>query len=81
LQFPFPGQGNDRSLRWFVFADGGNVFAEKQKIRATDLRYSAGIGFSWVSPVGPLKLSYGKPLNLKQGDRPQSFQFQLGTGF
>ena len=81
LQFPFPGQGNDRSLRWFVFSDGGNVFAEKQKIRATDLRFSAGIGFSWVSPVGPLKLSYGKPLNLKQGDRPQSFQFQLGTGF
>ncbi len=81
LQFPFPGQGNDRSLRWFVFSDGGNVFAERQKIRATDLRFSAGIGFSWVSPVGPLKLSYGKPLNLKQGDRPQSFQFQLGTGF
>ena len=81
LQFPFPGQGNDRSLRWFTFVDGGNVFAEGQKMRASDLRYSAGIGFSWVSPVGPLKLSYGKPLNLKIGDRPQTFQFQLGTGF
>jgi outer membrane protein insertion porin family len=81
LQFPFPGQGSDRSLRWFTFVDGGNVFAEKQKIRQQDLRFSAGIGFSWVSPVGPLKLSYGKPLNKKPGDRPQSFQFQLGTGF
>jgi len=28
-----------------------------------------------------LKLSYGKPLNLKQGDKSQNFQFQLGTGF
>ena len=46
-----------------------------------DLRYSAGIGVSWVSPVGPLKLSYGKALNLKPGDKPQTFQFQLGTGF
>lgn len=81
LQFPFPGQGNDRTLRWFTFVDGGNVFAEGQKMRASDLRYSAGIGFSWVSPVGPLKLSYGKPLNLKVGDKPQTFQFQLGTGF
>ena len=81
LQFPFPGSGNDRSLRWFTFADGGNVFAEGQKARPKDLRFSAGIGFSWISPVGPLKLSYGKPLNLKKGDQKQSFQFQLGTGF
>ena len=81
LQFPFPGQGNDRSLRWFTFVDGGNVFAERQKMQVKDLRYSAGIGLSWVSPVGPLKLSYGKALNLKPGDKPQTFQFQLGTGF
>ena len=81
LQFPFPGQGNDRSLRWFVFSDAGTVFAEKQKMQAKDLRYSAGVGLSWISPVGPLKLSYGKALNLRPGDKPQTFQFQLGTGF
>lgn len=81
LQFPFPGSGNDRTLRWFTYLDGGNVFAESEKIRASELRYSAGIGISWVSPIGPLKLSYGKPLNAKSEDRKQSFQFQLGTGF
>ncbi len=81
LQFPFPGSGADRSLRWYTFVDGGNVFADQQKIQATDLRYSAGIGISWVSPVGPLRLSYGKPLNAKPEDRQQSFQFQLGQGF
>ena len=81
LQFPFPGSGSDRSLRWFTFVDGGNVFAEGQKMQAKDLRYSAGIGLSWISPVGPLKLSYGKPLNAKEGDKPQNIQFQLGTGF
>lgn len=81
MQFPFPGAGNDRTLRWFTFLDGGNVFDDGQGMSLSDLRYSAGIGLSWVSPVGPLKLSYGNPLNAKPGDLKQTFQFQLGTGF
>jgi outer membrane protein insertion porin family len=81
LQFPFPGSGRDRSLRWFTFLDAGNVFAETQRIQTSDLRYSAGLGISWISPIGPLKLSYGKPLNAGPNDRIQNFQFQLGTGF
>jgi len=81
LQFPFPGSGQDRSLRWFVFGDAGQVYQEGQKISLQELRYSAGIGLSWISPVGPLKLSYAKPLNPKFGDRLERFQFQMGTGF
>jgi outer membrane protein insertion porin family len=81
LQFPFPGSGADRSLRWFTFVDGGQVYADKQKIRFSELRYSAGVGLSWISPVGPLRLSYAKPLNQKPGDRLEGFQFQMGTGF
>jgi outer membrane protein insertion porin family len=81
LQFPFPGSGNDRTLRWFTFVDGGNVFAEGERMQLSELRYSAGIGISWVSPIGPLKLSYGKPLNAKPEDKKQQLQFQLGTGF
>jgi outer membrane protein insertion porin family len=81
LQFPFAGSGQDRTLRWFVFADGGNVFADGAPMKVSDLRYSTGVGISWLSPIGPLKLSFGKPLNAKTGDKSQSFQFQLGTGF
>jgi outer membrane protein insertion porin family len=81
LQFPFPGSGTDRSLRWFTFVDGGQVFQEDAKIRYDEFRYSAGIGLSWISPVGPLKLSYAKPLNSLPGDRLERFQFQMGTGF
>jgi outer membrane protein insertion porin family len=81
LQMPFPGGGPDRSLRWFGFVDAGQVYQEGQKIRASELRYSAGLGVSWISPVGPLKLSYAKPLNAKPGDRLERFQFQMGTGF
>jgi outer membrane protein insertion porin family len=81
LQFPFPGSGQDRSLRWFTFADAGQIYQENQKIRPSELRTSAGIGLQWISPVGPLKLSYAKPLNAKPGDRLERFQFQMGTGF
>lgn len=81
LQFPFPGGGKDRSLRWFTFVDGGQVYQEKEKIRLDRMRYSAGIGLQWISPVGPLKLSYAKPLNAKPGDQLERFQFQMGTGF
>ncbi len=81
LQFPFPGSGTDRSLRWFTFADAGQIYQEGQKIRANELRASAGLGVSWISPVGPLKISYAKPLNAKEGDRLERFQFQMGTGF
>lgn len=88
LQFPFPGSGKDRSLKWFTFADAGNVFADSKQKAANlsgtssgGLRYSVGVGISWISPIGPLKISYGKPLNAKADDRQQQFQFQLGTGF
>ena len=83
LQFPFPGSGVDRSLRWFTFLDAGQVWnpSEGENIRLGDLRYSTGLGISWISPVGPLKLSLAYPINAKSGDYVQRFQFQLGTGF
>src|SRR5450830_85411 len=81
LQFPFAGSGQDRTLRWFTFVDGGQVYADGAPMQVSQLRYSTGVGISWLSPIGPLKLSYGKPLNQKPGDKSQSFQFQLGTGF
>jgi outer membrane protein insertion porin family len=81
LYFPVPGTGNDRSLRIFAFADAGNVWAEDEKVSGSSLRTSAGVGLSWISPVGPLKLSWGKPLQVQRNDRIQRFQFQIGTAF
>lgn len=78
---PFPGAGNDRTLRLFGYADAGNVWGEEQSIRAQDLRASVGVGISWVSPVGPLKLSYAKPLRYFDQDKIQRLQFQIGTAF
>ena len=81
LYFPVPGTGNDKSLRIFAFADAGNVWREGEKITASSLRTSAGLGLSWISPMGPLKLSYGAPLHKLATDRIQRFQFQIGTAF
>jgi len=81
LYLPVPGTGNDRTLRWFTYLDGGNVWGENDKLSFSDMRASAGIGLTWVSPVGPLKLSYGAPIRKKPQDRIQRLQFQIGTAF
>jgi len=76
--FPFPGLGKDRSVRLGLFVDAGLV-AETYDLN--EMRYSTGLAFSWYSPVGPLKLSYGKALNPQPDDRLESIQFTLGTTF
>ena len=81
LYLPIPGTGNDRTLRWFTYVDAGNVWGENDKVTASSLRASAGIGLTWVSPVGPLKLSYGTPIRKQPTDRIQRLQFQIGTAF
>jgi len=81
IQFPLLESSNERALHWFIFLDGGQVYADKKPIQLSKLRYSAGLGLSWISPIGPLKISYGKPLNAISTDRQQSLQFQVGTGF
>ena len=67
--------------------DGGNVWGysaqngRSNHMDFNDLRYSWGVGVAWISPLGPLKFSIAFPLNDKDGDDTQRFQFQIGTGF
>ena len=81
LYLPVPGAGNDRSLRLFTYVDVGNVWGEFESLSSRTLRSSAGLGLSWISPVGPLKLSYGTPIRKLPEDRIQKLQFQIGTAF
>lgn len=96
LSTPFPGAGNDRTLRLYSFFDVGNVFAERSPTmsdaqwRAQQrLRASVGLGISWISPLGPLRLAYAIPVRYQRideangiiADRLQRFQFQIGTSF
>ena len=79
--FPFPGAGNDRTLRMYGFFDFGNVYGENESFSLADLRASTGLGISWISPVGPLRLAFSRPVRTFNGDRIQSLQFQIGTSF
>ena len=78
---PFPGAGNDRTLRIFTFLDVGNVYGEEEKMRFSEMRASVGVGLSWISPLGPLRLAYAQPVRKFAGDRIQKLQFQIGTSF
>lgn len=88
LLAPLPG--GDRTLRIFGFLDTGYAWGyegdgkggySRQRMSLGDLRYTTGIGVAWISPLGPLKFSIAFPLNEKEGDDTQRFQFQIGTGF
>lgn len=78
---PFPGAGNDRTLRLYSFLDMGNVYSADQAITPSDFRAAVGLGISWISPLGPLRLAFAKPVRSFDNDRIQSIQFQIGTSF
>jgi outer membrane protein insertion porin family len=92
--FPLPGTGIDRTLRLYTFLDAGMVYKDGDKIRLKDkkdangniiengIRASYGLGLSWISPIGPLKIGLGFPIGKKRStDQLQKFQFQVGTSF
>jgi outer membrane protein insertion porin family len=78
---PFPGAGNDKTLRMFGFMDAGYAFKDTENVSFSALRASAGIGLSWISPMGPLRFSYAVPVRQQTDDRIQKLQFQIGTSF
>ncbi|MGE5638672.1 MAG: outer membrane protein assembly factor BamA [Clostridia bacterium] len=77
--FPVPGADKEPSLRLAAFLDAGQVY--DGKIQLSDLRYSTGVGLSWSSPFGPLRLSFGFPVHKREGDDVQRLQFTFGTVF
>jgi outer membrane protein insertion porin family len=81
LFFPVPGLKANKQFRLSAFLDAGNVYGADTNYSLADLRYSTGVGVSWYSPFGPLKLVFAKPLNSEVGDRTQVIQFQLGQTF
>lgn len=83
LIFPTPFAGDSRSMRTAFFVDAGQVFDTSRAFSWTleDVRTSAGVGFQWITAVGPLAFSVARPLNDISGDDTQVFQFSLGQTF
>jgi outer membrane protein insertion porin family len=81
LFYPIPGIKDSKQFRLSTFVDSGYVWSSSQTPDPNDLRYSAGVGVSWFSPFGPLKLIYAKPINASASDITETIQFQLGQQF
>lgn len=89
LLFPLPFIKDQRSLRSAFFVDAGNVFNTECgptqsncfDVDMDELRYSVGVGLTWLTGFGPLTFSLAKPLNDSDIDRTEVFQFSLGRGF
>jgi len=88
--FPLPFIRDQKSMQFAVFLDAGNVFdtdcgskdeALCQEPDMGELRYSLGIGGTWISGFGPITVSFAKPLNAGDEDEEEIFQFQLGQNF
>ena len=79
LILPVPFMEKSENVRVAAFFDIGNVFATPSDFDANELRYSVGLSGLWISPLGPIVLSVAAPLNEKDGDETQVFQFSFGV--
>ncbi|MGB2374879.1 MAG: outer membrane protein assembly factor BamA [Porticoccaceae bacterium] len=87
--FPMPFIKDTRSMQSAFFLDVGNIFNTKCgetqincfKPDVGELRYSIGVGATWLSAMGPLTFSFAKPLNASDYDEIEMFQFSLGNQF
>ncbi len=71
-------------VRGVVFFDMGNAFGGlygTEAPRLDEIRLSAGFGIRWRSPMGPLRFEWGFPIGRKPGERPQVFEFTIGSFF
>ncbi len=72
----------DAGIVGVVFFDIGNVYGQNESIDLGKTRESAGLGFRWYSPVGPIRLEYGKRLDTLPGeDSGGKLEFSMGSAF
>jgi len=79
LEYIFP-VFKDIGLKGLVFFDVGNAWGEEQDF-FSDLRYSAGTGFRWTSPMGPLRVEWGYNLDPIDGEEDSRLEFSIGRFF
>jgi outer membrane protein insertion porin family len=70
-----------RAFSLGTFVDVGNVYTLVRDIDLGDLRYSAGLGLRYKTPLGPLRVDWGYKLNRQAGESPYRFHFTIGNAF
>ncbi|MDH5602285.1 MAG: BamA/TamA family outer membrane protein, partial [Gammaproteobacteria bacterium] len=81
LILPNPFAEKAGSTRLSLFLDAGSVFKDASSIDNSEFRYTAGLSFIWITPVGAMRFNFAEPLNEKVGDSTKAFQFSLGSPF
>lgn len=76
LSHPFFGP-----TRLVVFLDAGNVWERHNAFDFSDLRYGAGFGVRFITPIGPVRVDLGYKLDKESGERPREIHIGLGSSF
>ena len=89
--FKLPFIEDQRSMRSSFFVDVGNVFSKDcgfdqsnvncSELDLGELRYSYGVGVTWITQLGPMSLAIAAPSNEGPLDETENFQFEIGTQF
>lgn len=79
FQFLPPFASDSKTFRMSVFYDVGNVYPQANDFDVATLRASVGVAAQWLSPIGPMVFSLGKPIRDEEGDERETFQFSLGA--
>ena len=64
-----------------AFLDAGNVWESHDAFDVGDLRYGAGVGLRFVTPIGPIRIDVGYKLDKQSGERPRELHFGVGAAF
>lgn len=80
FEYRFPLQ-REQGVIGVVFFDAGNVFEKDVDWTFTGIRRSVGAGIRWYSPVGPLRLEYGKVLDPRENEASGNWEFSIGGSF
>jgi len=80
LEYRFPVL-KKQGLVGLVFFDAGNVFEKDESWGFSGIRKSAGLGIRWYSPMGPLRLEYGKNLDPRDDEESGKWEFSVGGAF
>lgn len=78
---PVPLIKDSGNFRLSAFMDAGRTFGQDESVEFGELRASAGLGVSWFSPFGPLKIVFAQPINDDEQDDTETIQFQFGQQF
>ncbi len=81
LILPNPLAETSDSTRVSLFLDAGTVFKDADSIDSKEFRYTGGLAFIWITPIGAMRFNFSQAINEQVGDETRSFQFSLGSPF